>query len=198
MLYNLLALSIVGLVKLAALFNPKARLFVKGRKNLLQQIQKAVEGKSDKIIWVHCASLGEFEQGRPVIEALRRNCPDHKFLLTFFSPSGFEVRKSYDGADYVFYLPYDLPSHCRKFVSITKPVLAIIIKYEFWPNLFNELHKQQVPIISVSSIFRESQPHFKSFGGSYRKTLKLVNHFCVQNDRSVEWLTSIGHTNVTL
>ena len=198
MLYNLVALSFVGLVKLAALFNKKASLFVKGRKNQLTQLGKTFDSRSKKVIWLHCASLGEFEQGRPVIESLKQQTPDCKILLTFFSPSGYEVRKNYDRADYVCYLPYDLPSHCKKFINIIKPTIAIIIKYEFWPNLFKELWRQQIPIISVSSIFRKNQPYFKLYGSFYRKTLRRVDHFFVQNNRSVDLLNHIGLKNVTL
>src|SRR5436189_188230 len=121
MLYNLVVWCSVGLAKLVALFDKKTALFVKGRSHLLTQVQRSFADKNDKIIWVHCASLGEFEQGRPVMEVLKKEAPQFKILLTFFSPSGYEVRKNYDGADFVFYLPYDLPASCRKFISIVKP-----------------------------------------------------------------------------
>lgn len=198
MLYNLVALSFVVLIKLAAWFNKKARSFVKGRQNLLVRIEETIQSNAGKTVWIHCASLGEFEQGRPVIESFKKNRPECKILLTFFSPSGYEVRKNYAAADYIFYLPYDLPSHCRRFVRLVKPSIAIIIKYEFWPNLIKELSRQNIPIISVSSIFRESQPYFKFYGGWYRQTLKQVDHFFVQNAKSVALLKTIGLRNVTL
>lgn len=198
MLYNLFVLMFIGLARLTALFNGKVRLFVNGRKGLLLRLKEAFKENSKPVIWVHCSSLGEFEQGRPVIEALKPQFPDHKILITFFSPSGFVVRKNYAQADYVFYLPYDKPSHARQFVAITKPVLAIFIKYEFWPNLFDELKKQRIPILSVSSIFRNSQAIFKFYGSRLRKTLQAVDRFFVQNQKSVNLLKSIGLTNVTL
>lgn len=198
MFYNLVALSFVGLVKLASLFDKKANLFVNGRKNLIARLKKAFEGNTSNVVWVHCASLGEFEQGRPVMEALKNKIPSVKILLTFFSPSGYEVRKNYKQADYVFYLPYDLKSDCRKFVETVKPSLAIIIKYEFWPNLFKALERKHIPIISVSSIFRKNQGYFKFYGKAYRKTLNRVDHFFVQNTRSIALLKTIGLKNTTL
>lgn len=197
MLYSWMAWCFVGLVKLTALFNGKARLFVKGRAGLTQRLSAAFKDNTHKVIWFHCASLGEFEQGRPVMEELRKLLPEFKILLTFFSPSGYEVRKNYPGADYIFYLPYDLSSNCRKFISIVRPSLAIFIKYEFWPNLFRELNLQRVPILSVSSIFREDQMYFKMYGAGARRTLRAVNHFFVQNRQSVELLKKIGLKNVT-
>jgi 3-deoxy-D-manno-octulosonic-acid transferase len=198
MLYNLLVLLIIGLGRLAALFNNKARLLVNGRKGLLTKVRQALQGKQEKRIWFHCASLGEFEQGRPLMEALKQSQPNYKIFLTFFSPSGYEVRKNYAGADYVFYLPYDLPGRCRAFVSLVKPVLAVFIKYEFWPNLFDEMAKQKVPVISASSIFRSDQIYFSSYGKRQRETLKSVRHFFVQNQESVGLLKKIGITNVSI
>ena len=188
----------MALAKLTALFNSKARAFVNGRKDLFPKLRKDFEGQKDKIIWVHCASLGEFEQGRPVMEKLKADLPDHKVLLTFFSPSGYEVQKNFTGADHIFYLPFDVPSHAREFISITRPVLAIFIKYEFWPNFFFELSKQKIHIVSVSSIFREGQIFFKWYGGFMRSTLKAVNYFFVQNQKSVALLKGIGLSNVSV
>jgi 3-deoxy-D-manno-octulosonic-acid transferase len=193
-----MAFCFVGLVKLAALFNAKAKLFVDGRAGLFQRLTIAFQNNTHRIIWFHCASLGEFEQGRPVMEELRKQLPEYKVLLTFFSPSGYEVRKNYPGADYIFYLPYDLPSHCRKFILITRPVIAIFIKYEFWPNLFREMGLQRIPVLSVSSIFRGDQMYFKIYGGRARRILKTVNHFFVQNRQSVDLLKNIEIHNVTL
>ena len=196
--YHIFLLIYIGAAKVFALFNRKARSFINGRKHLLQKVKETFEFLNERVIWFHCASLGEFEQGRPVLERLRRDFPDHKFLLTFFSPSGYEVRKNYAGADYVFYLPFDFPSQARQFVAAVKPVLAVFIKYEFWPNFFFELHKKQVPIISVSSIFRRGQIFFSFFGGHARDTLRTVDYFFVQNQRSVDLLNSIGRKNVLI
>ena len=198
LLYNFLVWGFIGLAKFTALFNAKARAFVNGRKDLFSKLIENFEGVSEKLIWFHCASLGEFEQGRPILERLKADFPRHKILLTFFSPSGYEVRKNYPAADFVFYLPYDLPGNAHRFISITKPALAIFIKYEFWPNYFSELKRQNVPIISVSSIFREEQIFFKFYGGFMRKSLQSVNHFFVQNQNSAILLSSLGLTNISI
>lgn len=179
-------------------FSPKLKLFSAGRKDIFHKLEAAFATNSQPIIWIHCASLGEFEQGRPVIEQFKMEYPRHKILLTFFSPSGFEVRKDYEFADYVFYLPLDTPANARKFIAITKPILAIFVKYEFWRNYCLALHQQQVPILSISSIFREDQLFFKSYGGVYRDMLKLFSHFFVQNEVSIKLLDSIGIEQTTL
>lgn len=189
---------LVGLAKLTALFNDKARAFVNGRKDLFPRMIAAFRDQQEKVIWFHCASLGEFEQGRPVIERLKSSLPDHKILLTFFSPSGYEVRKNYLEADYIFYLPYDLPWHAQQFISIAKPALAIFIKYEFWPNIYFELEKRHIPIISVSSIFRGDHIFFKTYGGFMRKVLRAVHYFFVQDQKSVGLLKSIGLINISV
>lgn len=150
------------------------------------------------IIWIHCASLGEFEQGRPVLEKLKATSQNHKILLTFFSPSGYEVRKKYAAADWVFYLPFDLPKQAKLWVSTIKPVLAIFVKYEFWPNLLVELKRKNVPVISVSSIFRPDQIYFQRYGAFMRQALHHVQYFFVQNDRSARLLASIGINHVTV
>jgi len=198
LIYNFSILCFVALAKFTSLFNSKSQAFVEGRKDLFLKLKEAFQGRSEKVIWFHCASLGEFEQGRPVMERIRNDFPSHKILLTFFSPSGYQVRKDYTGADFVFYIPYDLPGHARQFISITKPVLAIFIKYEFWPNFYFELRKQKIPIVSASTIFRDSQIFFKFYGGLFRKTLSTVSHFFVQNKKSQKLLSKIGLSNVTV
>lgn len=196
--YNLLTYIFIGLAKLMALFNNKIHAFVRGRQVLFPNLVSAVKDWQGKVIWFHCASLGEFEQGRPIMERLRSHFPNHKILLTFFSPSGYEVRKKFVGADYVSYLPFDLPDHARKFISIVNPVLAIFIKYEFWPNIFVELKNKGIPIVSASSIFRAGQSFFKFYGGRMRSTLQNVNYFFVQNEQSMQLLKSISLNNVSL
>lgn len=191
LLYNLFILSFGFLSKVAALFNPKAKAFTQGRKNLFKTLAQSVRQNKGPFIWIHCASLGEFEQGRPIIEKLKTEFPQYKILLTFFSPSGYEVQKNYEKADLIFYLPLDSPSNAWRFISITKPVLAIFVKYEFWYHYCHELKNQSVPILSVSSIFREEQLFFKSYGGFFRSILYTFNHFFVQNDESIRLLRSI-------
>jgi 3-deoxy-D-manno-octulosonic-acid transferase len=193
-LYNLSVFALRIVVQLAALFHPKARAFVTGRKRLLNKITADFQASTATVVWVHCASLGEFEQGRPVIEALKKERPDIKILLTFFSPSGYEVRKNYDKADYIYYLPWDTARNAKKFVALTKPALAIFIKYEFWYHYTRELANSGATILSVSSIFRKDQLFFKSYGGFYRSILKKFSYFFVQNDESLKLLKSIGIT----
>lgn len=183
---------------LAALFHPKARLFVSGRKNIFVRLQKDISSQPNKFIWMHCASLGEFEQGRPVLEMIRREFPTYKILLTFFSPSGYEVRKKYAGADLIYYLPWDTRKNAHRFVELTRPVLAIFVKYEFWHNYSTTLKEHQIPILSISSIFRKNQIFFKWYGGFFKRILQNFNHFFVQNEQSVGLLKSIGITSVTL
>jgi 3-deoxy-D-manno-octulosonic-acid transferase len=184
-----------GIYKLAALFNPKANDFVKGRKNIFRKLEEQFSKNNAPVIWIHCASLGEFEQGRPLIEAFKNEKPNHKILLTFFSPSGYEVRKNYSSADFVFYLPWDGKSNAKKFISITKPSLAVFIKYEFWYHYTHQLHKQNIPIVSASSIFRKDQFFFKPYGSFYRDVLKKFTYFFVQNTVSVKLLNGIGIRN---
>jgi len=147
------------------------------------------------LAWFHCASLGEFEQGRPVIEALKRKYPDYKILLTFFSPSGYEVRKNYEGADYIYYLPLDTKSNAQDFVEIVKPDIAYFVKYEFWYHIVKRLSKEGVPLLSISTIFRPEQLFFKSYGQFYAKILKKFTYFFLQDIRSQELLHSIQIKN---
>jgi 3-deoxy-D-manno-octulosonic-acid transferase len=182
----------------AAPFNNKARLFVRGRKDLLRMIKSRLLQNQAPLIWVHCASLGEFEQGRPLIEAIKKKSPTVKVLLTFFSPSGYEVRKSYPHADYIFYLPWDTARNARQFVEAAHPLLAIFVKYEFWYHYTNELKKKSIPVISASSIFRPEQVFFQWYGGFFRSILKNFNHFFVQNESSRALLNSIGIENASV
>ncbi|GAB3263103.1 glycosyltransferase N-terminal domain-containing protein [Larkinella harenae] len=183
---------------MAARFHPKARLAIRGREGWIKQINAKLADNAAPIAWFHAASLGEFEQGRPVIEVFRQQYPGYKILLTFFSPSGYEVRKNYAGADFIFYLPFDTPENARKFVQLVNPAIAFFIKYEFWYNYLRELKNRQVPILSFSAIFRPDQIFFKPYGGFYRAFLRFFDHILVQNQESVDLLQRIGVTNVTL
>lgn len=196
--YNFL-LSICGfLLHAVSLFNAKAKNFVDGRKNIFKKLNEVFAPDLSPVIWVHCASLGEFEQGRPLIEAFKKEFTEHKILLTFFSPSGYEVRKNYDKADYVFYLPLDTLANATRFIAITKPVLAVFIKYEYWHNYCTQLKNHFIPILSVSSIFRSEQIFFQPIGGFHRRILNNFSHFFVQNDESVKLLKSIGINHCTV
>jgi 3-deoxy-D-manno-octulosonic-acid transferase len=182
----------------ASFFHAKANQFVTGRKNILLKLKDALLPTTSPVIWVHCASLGEFEQGRPLMELLRKEYPAGKILLTFFSPSGYEIRKNYPGADYIFYLPWDTPSNAKQFIEITKPVLVIFIKYEFWYNYSSELKKRNTPLLSVSCIFRNEQIFFKPYGSLFRTILGNFNWFFVQNQDSIKLLKSIGIANASV
>lgn len=196
-LYNsALLLARMG-YSLAGFLNPKAKAFNEGRRQIFKKLKSALQNNASPIIWVHCASLGEFEQGRPVIEKLKEEFSNHKILLTFFSPSGFEVRKGYDKADYVFYLPWDTRANASQFIELAKPVVAIFIKYEFWYHYSAQLSKRNIPLLSVSTIFRKDQLFFKSYGGFYRKILFNFRHFFVQNDESANLLRDIKLMNYT-
>ncbi|MGM9510358.1 3-deoxy-D-manno-octulosonic acid transferase [Larkinella sp. GY13] len=185
-------------LQVAARFHPKARLAVEGRRGWMEQINTKLADNTAPIAWFHAASLGEFEQGRPVMEAFRQQYPGYKILLTFFSPSGYEVRKNYAGADYIVYLPFDTAANARQFVGRINPAIAFFIKYEFWYHYLRELKARQIPIFSFSAIFRPDQIFFKPYGGFYRSFLRFFNHILVQNQESVDLLKRIGVTNVTL
>jgi len=198
LLYNFLIRFFGFSALLAAPFNARARQWHRGRKGLLKKIRKDIS-KEDKLIWFHCASLGEFEQGRPVIEAVKSTFSDHKILLTFFSPSGFEVRKNYAGADFIYYLPLDTAVNAKKFINRTKPRMVFFIKYEFWFNYINELNKNKIPLFIVSAIFRKSQYFFKPGAGWIRKQLQKVTYFFVQNQDSLELLykANVFHADIS-
>lgn len=195
--YSLVISLYVLCVRVAALFNPKARLMVKGHRNTFRILREKMD-PSATYIWFHAASLGEFEQGRPLMERVKRLYPQYKILLTFFSPSGYEVRKNYEGADVICYLPLDTPLNAIRFVNRVKPVMAFFIKYEFWQNYMKVLHQAGIPIYSVSSIFRPQQVFFHWWGGEYYKVLHRVTHFFVQNEESKALLATRGVHNVTV
>jgi 3-deoxy-D-manno-octulosonic-acid transferase len=195
LLYNILIFKAQILLLIVALLNKKIKLFVDGRKKSFAKISQL---KNEPTIWFHVASLGEFEQARPIIEKIKNNYNQYKILITFFSPSGYEIRKNYNLADVVCYLPLDSKSNARKFVEEVNPKLAVFIKYEFWPNLLNELHKKEVSTILVSGILRDKQLFFKVYGGFMRKSLQAFHHFFVQNKKSKDLLDSINFKNVTI
>ena len=182
-------------IRLASTINPKANLFLKGRNNILTDQENALS-KSKNTVWVHCSSLGEFEQAKPIIIDYRLINPTHKILLTFFSPSGYEIRKNTQLANWVFYLPLDSPSNAREFVRIVNPIKAIFVKYDFWFNYMSELKDNKIPLYSVSSKFRIEQSFFKYKW--FAKQLKNISHFFVQDIMSAQLLKKIGFTNVTI
>ena len=194
-LYNIITLLAAQLLKIVALFSPKMKLFVDGRKSTFQTLANKIQ-TSDKTIWFHAASLGEYEQGLPVIEAIKEQFPTHKIVVTFFSPSGYEVRKNNAIADVTVYLPLDTISNAKQFVELVHPEMAFFIKYEYWPNYLNELKKQQIKTYLISGILRENQAFFKWYGGFYRNALKTFDYFFVQNESSRNLLQSIGFNNV--
>jgi 3-deoxy-D-manno-octulosonic-acid transferase len=196
-LYKILILIAGFALKIAALFNKKIKLFIDGRKQTFFQLQQAI-GESDEVIWMHCASLGEFEQGRPIIEKLKLKFPTKKVVLTFFSPSGYEVRKNYEFANVVCYLPIDSAQNAKRFLDIVHPQLAIFVKYEFWPNLLKELKISHIETLLISGIFRENQSFFNWYGGWMRKSLTAFSHFFVQDENSKQLLHSINFNNVTV
>ncbi|MES2731899.1 MAG: glycosyltransferase N-terminal domain-containing protein [Bacteroidota bacterium] len=198
LIYTLSVRFYQWLLWLIAPFHAKARQWTDGRKQILKRLKKAFANNTAPVAWFHAASLGEFEQGRPVIEAYRAAYPTHKILLTFFSPSGYEVRKNYPGADYIFYLPVDTAHNAQQFIDMVKPTIAFFVKYEFWYHYLQALHKQQISIISFSSIFRPSQLFFKPYGGFYRNLLHYFDHLFVQNEISSQLLANIGLTRVSV
>lgn len=197
-LYNLSISFYSILIRLTAPFNIKARQINNGRKRVFPELQAKI--KHDKpIVWVHCASLGEFEQGRPIIEAIRKQHPGYQILLTFFSPSGYEIRKNYDLADYICYLPADTRRNAEKLIGLVRPEIVFFVKYEFWFHYINELKKRNIPLYLVSALFRENQLFFKNtpWGKWYRKMLFSFEQFFVQDDQSVKLLHGIAIKNVT-
>jgi len=178
-------------VWVASFFSKKVRAMWKGEHRTFRVLREKIDPNA-MYIWFHAASLGEFEQGRPIMEAIRREHPGYKILLTFFSPSGYEVRKNYDGADVVVYLPIDTKRNASRFLRLTNPVMAFFIKYEFWSNYLHMLKERHVPTFSVSSIFRPNQIFFRAYGKGYGKVLDCFTHFFVQNEESRDLLKSIG------
>ncbi|MFI5164779.1 MAG: 3-deoxy-D-manno-octulosonic acid transferase, partial [Bacteroidia bacterium] len=197
-LYNLAILLYSLGIRLAALFgNTKASLWIEGRKNWRQKIKSKLKS-GERRIWFHCSSVGEFEQGRPLIEALRVRHPEFKIVLTFFSPSGYELRKNYEGADYIFYLPADTRNNARDFISIIQPEKTFFIKYDYWLHYISELNRKKIPLYIVSGVFRPSQLFFKWYGTIFRKILFKVHHFFLQDKSSASLLQSIGINNFSI
>jgi 3-deoxy-D-manno-octulosonic-acid transferase len=187
------------MARFSALLNEKARLFVKGRKNWRQTLSEEVDSNA-RYIWMHCASLGEFEQGRPVIEEIKKQFPEYKIALTFFSPSGYEIRKNYGLADIVMYLPLDTKRNAKDFLNLLNPEKVFFVKYEFWHFYISELKKRKIPLFVISAIFRENQQFFKNspWGKWYRKMLFRVEHIFVQNETSGKLLEAVGVKNYTV
>ena len=196
-IYNLVILLSARVVQLLSLFNSKMALFVNGRKDVFKILQQLIS-ESDQTIWFHAASLGEYEQGLPVMEMVKQKYPNHKIVLTFFSPSGYEVRKNNSIADVTVYLPLDTASNASQFMNLVHPELVFIIKYEYWPNYLKELRKRKITTYLISGIFRDNQVFFKWYGGFYREALKTFEHFFVQNEKSKKLLESLNYSNVTV
>ena len=197
MIYNLIIYLYLLGVAVYSLFNEKVRKMWRGERAAFRVLKEQVDPQA-KYVWFHAASLGEFEQGRPLMERLRQDHPEYKILLTFFSPSGYEVRKNYQGADIICYLPLDTPVSAIRFLRLIRPVMAFFIKYEFWYNYLHILKHRHVPVYSVSSIFRPDQVFFKWYGRQYGRVLNCFTHFFVQNEQSKELLAKIGIRNVTI
>lgn len=195
-MYSLAIYIYMLCVGVVSLFNRKARLLIRGHRDTWRILRSQIGDR--RYVWFHAASLGEFEQGRPLMERLRREHPEKRILLTFFSPSGYEVRKNYEGADVVCYLPFDTPLNARKFVRLAKPEMAFFIKYEFWRNYIDVLYHQEIPVYSVSSIFRENQIFFRPYGYKYARVLRRITHLFVQNEASRELLKRLGVTQVSV
>jgi 3-deoxy-D-manno-octulosonic-acid transferase len=185
------------MVSIASLFNDKAKLWVEGRKDLFVQIANQINSE-EQIYWFHCASLGEYEQGKPLIEKLKSSNRDIKIVVTFFSPSGYENRKNDTLIDYCFYLPKDSAANAKRFIELVKPERAFFIKYEFWYFFLQELNRNNIPTYLVSGVFRENQLFFKSYGSTHKKMLTFFTHFFVQNERSKNLLASLNYTNITI
>ena len=196
-LYNIAIWFYALAVRIVAMFNPKVRLMWQGEREAYAKIESGL-ADGDRVVWVHAASLGEFEQGRPLIEKLKRDNPEYKILLTFFSPSGYEVRKNYAGADVIAYLPLDTPRNARRFVELVKPEKVVFVKYEFWLNYLAELRFRGIETYIISAIFRSNQVFFKWYGGIFREGLKAFKMLFVQNEESKELLNGIGVENVVV
>jgi 3-deoxy-D-manno-octulosonic-acid transferase len=196
-LYNVLVTFAGFCIKILAAFNPKMRLFVDGRSTVFETLASKISSE-DKSLWFHAASLGEYEQGLPVMEKLKTNFPDHKIVLTFFSPSGYEVRRDNSIADITVYLPLDSKFNVEKFIDLVHPEMVFFIKYEFWPNYLRELKNRKIATYLISGIFRKDQLFFRWYGGFYRAALDSFAHFFVQNTTSKDLLLQLGKSNVTV
>ncbi|HEX3168295.1 MAG TPA: glycosyltransferase N-terminal domain-containing protein [Chitinophagaceae bacterium] len=196
--YNIFLFLYRAGIGIASLWNKKAKLWTDGRKNIFDRLASELRTPNSKLIWFHCSSLGEFEQGRPVIENLRKRIPNSKFLLTFFSPSGFEIRRDYKGADWVFYLPLDSKTNAKAFFDIINPSFVVFVKYDYWYYYLTECKKRSIPLLLVSGIFRQDQPFFKWYGNLHRQMLNCFTHFFVQDKESYDLLKSININEVTI
>ncbi len=204
-LYNLFLLLYSVGIRVAAIANPKARKWISGRKNIFATINSKLSAGSfgkpqnSKPIWMHCASLGEFEQGRPLLEELRAQYPNQKIVLSFFSPSGYEIMKDFQGADHVFYLPMDSKANAKKFLDAVNPALVLWVKYEYWFYYLTEIKQRNIPALLVSGVFRKGQPFFAWYGAIWKKMLGSFTHFFLQNEESKQLLATLGFTeNISL
>ena len=193
-IYNFFIWAYSLIISFVSLFNNKALLWKKGRHDIFTKIDNAIK-PNDRIIWFHCASLGEFEQGRPLIEWIKKEKSEYKIFVTFFSPSGYEIRKDYAFADYIFYLPIDTAKNASRFVKLVKPEIAIFVKYEFWFNYITQIHKNNIPLYLISGVFRPEQHFFKSWGSWQREQLKKFSYFFLQDKTSAKMLEGIGINN---
>jgi 3-deoxy-D-manno-octulosonic-acid transferase len=199
--YNIFLWLYAAAIRVSSLWNIKARKWVGGRKNIFERIQSQIYGEAASttgLIWIHCSSLGEFEQGRPVIEKIRAQGTGHKILVSFFSPSGYEVKKNYGGADYIFYLPMDSRKNAQKFLDLVNPSLVIFIKYDYWYYYLNEIKKRKINCLLISAVFREDQSFFKWYGALQRKMLRCFTQIFVQNEQSAKLLETINIKNVMI
>jgi len=193
--YELFLLLYAIAFRIAALFNTKARLGLQGRKNIFSTIQANLPPSSSQVVWMHCSSVGEFEQGRPLVESLKKDYPSIFIIITFFSASGYEATKNYKGADQIYYLPFDGATNAKKMVELLNPSLVLWIKYEFWYHYLHELKRRNIPVLLVSGIFRNSQPFFKWYGSLWKEMLASFTYFFVQNESSLKLLSSIAIKN---
>ncbi|MDP4267165.1 MAG: glycosyltransferase N-terminal domain-containing protein [Bacteroidota bacterium] len=196
-IYNIFISFYGFLIKLYSNINVKAGQWIKGRKDLFHKIKSELN-ENDRIVWFHCSSLGEFEQGRPLIEEFRKKYHEYKIVLTFFSPSGYEIRKNYKGADYIYYLPIDTKENAKQFIELINPEKVFFIKYEYWYHFLHELYLRKIPVYIISAKFRTEQHFFKFYGIWFRKMLHFITHFFVQDEESKDLLISIGILNVTV
>ena len=197
LLYTVCIAIYAALIRLVAPFNKKARLWCDGRKGMVERMAQVI-GETDDVVWIHVSSLGDFEQGRPLVDYVKANYPNYKILLTFFSPAGYEVRKSYPNADYVFYIPVDTPSKVRRFLDVAHPKVAIFVKYEFWLNMLAELRRRNIRTFIASAIFRRNSIFFSRFGAIWREALNAFETLFVQDEKSKELLAEIGVERVVV
>ena len=198
LLYQLFLILYAIAFRIAAFFNNKAKLGLRGRKNILSTIRSNNPASGQQVIWMHCASVGEFEQGRPVVESLKKSYPEITIVLTFFSASGYEAMKNYKGADQIYYLPLDSASNAKKMLDALNPTLVLWVKYEFWYHYLHELKSRKIPVLLISGIFRDSHPFFKWYGSLWREMLGSFSYLFVQNESSAILLSSIGIRENTL